>query len=360
MPYVLPILMRYRYWILASLSLLLISEMVVAGIDLVPIEHEWVLGWFLFITTSTCVGMAGVISVVAPVGGRLMKYVYRILAAFPLALFVLLVMVLIPILQPLAEIFWRPYLLLLVMAWIGSVVIVSIITTDPARSTKISVRGTIPLELWDLRLFSVMVIVWAGLLVHYWTILGDLLPGHFLLIPSSIVLSNSLILGAVALRTMLAGRRRTLLLYTVLALTAFGISAVTFAAAVVLGTLSLVITGMSFIFVIFLLVAISNSVFTTALIGTMPRPIPNIVVTGIGLLVMILVVGWYWQQTMDNGLYAFSGEERAAAERVLKNAKCPDTPLRPIDIRIVKSGDGEFLLRGYTWWRLPTGDCRQP
>lgn len=350
MPYVPSILMRYPYWILASLSLLLISEMVVAGIDLVPIEHEWVLGWFLFLTTSTCVGMAGVTGVVATVGGRLMKHIYRILAAFPFALFVMVVLGIV-----------HPYMLLLVMAWIGSVVIVSVITTDPARSTKVSVRGKeIPLELWDPRLFSVMMIAWAGLLIHYWTIVGDLLGGHFLLISASIVLSNSLILGAVALRTMLADRRRTLLLYTVLALTALGISGFTFAAAVVLGTHSGVITGIGFIFVIILLVAISNSVFATALIGTMPRPIPNIMVTGIGLLVMILVVGWYWHETMDNGLYAFSGEERAAAERVLKNAKCPDTPLRPITIRIVKSDDGEFLLRGYTWWRLPTGDCRQP
>lgn len=350
MRYLPSILMRYHYWILASLSLLLISEMVVVGIDLVPIEYEWVLGWFLLLTTFTWVGVAGVIGVVATVGGRLMKHVYRILAAFPFALFVMVVLGIV-----------HPYMLLLVMAWIAAVVIVSVITTDPARSTKFSVRGKeIPLELWDVRLFSVMVIAWAGLLVHYWNIVVDPLGGHFLLISASIVLSNSLILGSVALRTMLAGRRRTLLLYIVLALTAIGISAVTFAAAIVLGTLSLVITGMSFIFVVILLVAISNSVFATALIGTMPRPIPNIMVTGIGLLVMIHVVGWYWPETMDNGLYAFSGEERAAAERALKRAKCPDALLRPITIRIVKSDDGEFLLRGYTWWRLPTGDCRQP
>ena len=352
MSYVPSILMRYHYWILASLSLLLISEMVVAGIDLVPIEYEWVLGWFLFLTTSTWVGMASVTGVVATVGGRLMKHVYRILAAFPFALFVMVVLGIV-----------HPYMLLLVMAWIGSVVIVSVITTDPARSTKFSLRGReIPLEVWDVRLFSVMVIAWAGLLIHYWIVVADPSQpgGHFLLISASIVLSNSLILGAVALRRMLAGRRRTLLLYIVLALTVLGISAVTFAAAIVLGILSGVITGMGSIFVVVLLVAISNSVFATALIGTMPRPIPNIMVTGIGLLVMILVVGWYWHRTMDNGLYAFSGEERAAAERVLKRAKCPDALLRPITVRIVKSDDGEFLLRGYTWWRLPTGDCRQP
>ena len=356
MPYALSILMRYRYWILASLSLLLISEMVVAGIDLVPIEHEWVLGWFLFLTTFTWVGAAGVISIVAPVGGHVMKPVYRILAAFPLALFVLLVMVFIRF-QPLVELFWRPYLLLLVMAWIGSVVIVSIITTDPARSTKISVRGTIPLELWDLRLFSVMVIAWVGLLVHYWTTVSDPLGGNFQILSASIVLSNSLILGAVALRTVLARRPHTLLLYVVVALTAFGISAFTYATGILLGTLSI---GIIFIFGLIILVAISNSVFATALIGTMPRPIPNIMVTGIGLLVVILVVGWFWLDTMDNGLYAFSGEERAAAEWVLKTAKCPDTFLRPINIRIVKSNDGEFLVSGYTWWRLPTGDCHQP
>ena len=350
MPYALSILMRYRYWILASLSLLLISEMVVAGIDLVPIEHEWVFGCLLFLTTMVWVGMVGLIGVVAPVSGDIMKRVYRILAYFSLVLFL---MGFLPILLggALAWLFWQWYWLFLFMVWIGIVVVVgAIANAEPERSTEISLH---------LRVFSIVMIAWLGMVFQFWTIeMED--ESFVLLISLFVVVSNSLTLGVVTLRTMLADRRRTLLLYIMVVLTSIGISTATYSIAVVLGILSTAIVGISSVFVLALLVAIPGSVLWTALIGTMRRSVRNVTVAGIGMLVMILVVGWYWHQTMDNGLYAFSGEERAAAERALKSARCPDTPLHLITIRIVKSDDGEFLLRGYTWWRISTGDCHQP
>ena len=52
MRYVPPVLMRYRYPILALLSLLLIVEVVVTNIDPVPIEYKKVFGWLFFFTTS--------------------------------------------------------------------------------------------------------------------------------------------------------------------------------------------------------------------------------------------------------------------------------------------------------------------
>ena len=47
MSYILHIVTPYRYPILAALSLLLIAEMALAGVDLIPIEYEWALGCML-------------------------------------------------------------------------------------------------------------------------------------------------------------------------------------------------------------------------------------------------------------------------------------------------------------------------
>ena len=47
MSYILHILTPYRYPILAALSLLLIAEMALAGVNLIPIEYEWALGCML-------------------------------------------------------------------------------------------------------------------------------------------------------------------------------------------------------------------------------------------------------------------------------------------------------------------------
>ena len=69
-------LIRYRYWILSALSLLLMSEMALAGINIVPVEYEWGLGGLLLLTTVAWVSAVGLIGVVAPMERDPMEYVY--------------------------------------------------------------------------------------------------------------------------------------------------------------------------------------------------------------------------------------------------------------------------------------------
>ena len=346
------ILIRYRYHILVALSLLLMSGMALAGINIVPVEYEWGLGVLLFLTTVAWVSAVGLIGVVAPIERDPMEYVYFFLAVLSAVIFTMLVSPL--LLEPLDSVFWqRPLLFLLITVWMGLMAIAGA-TSYAERNSTIHTR---------LIVFPLLVIAWSGLLIHYWVafaIFDDpllLLPPPYALslVSLFVVLSNSLTFGALLLQTRLTNRRRTPLLYVVVALTALGISAFTYAMAVGLGLLTIVVVGLSFPLIAILLIAILSSVFATKVIGTMRRPIRNITVAGIGVVGMIIVVGWYWYWTMDNGIDAFSGEERVSAERALSRASCPGSAENR---RVFEGDDGEFLVRGYTWWRLPTGDCR--
>lgn len=116
------ILIRYPYYILAAISLLLISEMIAAGVDLVPIEHEWILGWLLFLTVLAWIAMAILIGVKAPISHKAMKYAYRILVALLLVAFL-------PVI--LAVIGLEFYYLLLVESSSSSFVLVSIFLLPP-------------------------------------------------------------------------------------------------------------------------------------------------------------------------------------------------------------------------------------
>ena len=73
MQHILPILMRYRYLILASLSLLLISEMVVVDIDFVPIEYEWVFRCLMALTVAAWTGILCVIGYGPPIDRAVVK-----------------------------------------------------------------------------------------------------------------------------------------------------------------------------------------------------------------------------------------------------------------------------------------------
>ena len=328
-------LIRYRYWILSALSLLLMSEMALAGINIIPVEYEWALGGLLLLTTVAWASAVGLIGVVAPIERDSMSHVYL----FRAVLFATCVSV----------ILWgaidtgfsgASMVFLLSTIWMGLMVIVGATSNHPR-----------------LIVFPLLVIVCFGLQFHYWVAYGifdDLLilPLSYGLSPVSlfVVLSISLTLGVLLLRTMLVNKPRTTMKYVVVALTAF-----TYAIAVGLVLLSLVVVGLVFPVVAILLVAILSSVFGTMAIRTMRRPIRNVTVAGIGMAGMIIVVGWYWYWTMDNGLDAFSGEDRVSAERALFRASCPGSA----ENRLVFEGDdGDFLVHGYTWWRLPTGDCR--
>ena len=398
MSYILPILTPYRYPILAALSLLLIAEMALAavdlipGVNLIPIEYEWALGGLMLLTIVAWAGIAMVIGVAPPAGGNLMKHGVRILLVLsPLALFTIIV-------SPL--LFLYPYLLVLIMVWIGIVVTVGIhANTDPItkatsapsvyrmdastlagtpqdeqaeRNTKTFLRrGAFPLLVfliialfWTFFLLSTTVTdrVW-DLLDPVWDLLDSLIGINLKYNVDApfaalfFVPTTFLVVGAALRRSWLANRPRI-----VVVLAAVGISVAAFVACIgILAFLYAPIArgieapGLALALMVItpVLLSIVGPVFGTILIGTMRRSIRNITVAGIGMAAMILVFGWYWFLTADDGLDAFSGQERRSAARALSGGYSCDTHMRVV----FKSGGGTFLVRSYTLWRFST-DCR--
>ena len=99
-----------------------------------------------------------------------------------------------------------------------------------------------------------------------------------------------------------------------------------------------------------LLLAVVFAIPGTALIGTLRHPDQNIAVMAVGLWMMIVVMGWFWVWTMDDGSGALTGEEHAPAKSVsLTNCENRINP----QYRVITSDTGrERDLR--TWWRFPT------
>ena len=284
MSYILHILTPYRYPILAALSLLLIAEMALAGVNLIPIEYEWALGygwplgWLMLLTIVAWAGIAMVIGVAPPPGGNLMKYGGRILLVLsPLALFTIL---------PWPLLFLYPDTRVLVMVLIGMVVIVGATANMEHSKKTYLIMNVLPLSM----LTQITLSGPAGYL------LDDLFtPVAFLL--------NSLVIGAVLRRTVLPDKS-----WIALAMISLGISAVSFVAAIALQDLLIASTGVfgtcddcpvvGLFNVVFIVITVFSSLIfsipLTMLIGTMRRPIRNITVAGIGMAAMILVFWQYW------------------------------------------------------------------
>lgn len=320
MRYVPPVLIRYRYRILVSLSLLLILEMVVvASISSAPIEYEyeWVSGWIMFLTTFAWMGMAGVVGVGAPVGVRALKRPAPILI-LPPAIFVILMLSPIFVLS-LDELFWQAHSLLFIMVWAGIVVIfgatildiehrssfketldMSVVfgtTSDAERSRKVFLR---------MGVFPLLMVAWIGMFWTYGLLVDpvfdllDRLPGidtvliANLFIPLGalfiILLTSLVILPVIGRSEMFLGIPRI-----VVALVAFVISAVALAFVIGIGLLiaggsgsgsDAPGVGLLLIVVMPVLWSLTFCVFGTVLIGRMRRPIRNITVAGVGMVVM--------------------------------------------------------------------------
>lgn len=204
MRYVPSALIQYRYPILAMLSLLLISEMVLAGIGPVPIEYEWVLGWLLFLTVLAWAGIAGVIGVGAPVGGDIMKHGGRILIVLSLALFAIFLAPFLFLSQYIVGLLGWLYGFLLIVVWTGIVVIVGAISNLEHGMKTYLLIGVFPLLM--LLQFEVF---WTELLsINLLMLIGDLLSSvlgisrdstgilSWMLALLFIVLSNSLVLAS--------------------------------------------------------------------------------------------------------------------------------------------------------------------
>ena len=220
MSYILSILTPYRYPILAALSLLLIAEMALAGVNLIPIEYEGALGWLTFLTIVAWTGIAVVIGVAAPAGGDAPKRRGHIIWILSPALFAMLVLLAIRgenIFQAqfLLDLIQLPYLLVLVMVWIGMVVIVGATANVEHSKKTYLIMNVLPL----LMLTQIML---SGPAYY---LLNDLFtPVAFLL--------NSLVIGAVLRRTVLPDKS-----WIVLAMISLGISAVSFVARIALEAL---------------------------------------------------------------------------------------------------------------------------
>ena len=330
MRYVPPVLIQYRYRILSLLSLLLILEMVVvAGISSVPAEYEyeWVFGWLLLITMLAWAGIAGVVSICAPIGGEMLKRGGRIILVLSSALFATFIFS--PILGAilfqsafLLDLFWQPHLLLFLIVWIGIVVVVGA-TSDAATARKIYLRigvfhpaPEIGFTLYSTKTYlrvgvlPLLVVTYTGML---WTaffsmdiveglleplVSTDLLDDLIILLGVLfILLSTFLVIGAVVLRSTLDIPR------IVVAVVALGISILVFGSAIGIGLLLFFsdseyvepppVSFLLFLEVVPVLWSLTISVFGTMLIGTMRRPTQGITVAGVGMVAMTLALVWY-------------------------------------------------------------------
>ena len=161
------------------------------------------------------------------------------------------------------------------------------------------------------------------------------------------IASLSFLATAIALRTFLAKKAKTPLLYVTVALIPLGIST----ALIFLMGPGAVILAPGFLIVL-------SPMLGTVLIGTLEYPVQHIVVGTLVLIMVIIVGGWIRVEMIDDGLDAFTGQERAEAERALRLEGCfvgLGQPSPPPVLRVVKGDGGEFRVLGYTWWGLPSG-----
>ena len=158
----------------------------------------------------------------------------------------------------------------------------------------------------------------------------------------------SFLAAAIALRTFLAKKAKTPLLYITVVLIALGIPT----ALIFLMAPGAVILAPGFLIVL-------SPMLGTVLIGTLEYPVQHIVV-GMLVPVMIIVIGgWVRMGMIDDGLNAFAGQERVEAEQALRLTDCfggffDGEPSSPPVLRVVKGDGGEFRVLGYTWWGFPS------
>lgn len=163
------------------------------------------------------------------------------------------------------------------------------------------------------------------------------------------------IVTVIILRTIFASKPRTFKLYMLVILSAVMISSA-------LGIAALGIT-LVFVALIILLIPVILVIFpigVTVLISMIRHPHQHLVVGGLVLWVLITIGGWGWLGVMNNGLDRFAGAERSAASSALSNAySFCDAPFSLTRYRVIGGGNGNpYVVRGYTWWRIPIdGPC---
>lgn len=114
--------------------------------------------------------------------------------------------------------------------------------------------------------------------------------------------------------------------------------------------------SMSVIVPFVVLLAPIPATLATMLTSALPREYQRRILVVLGLWSVIMVGGWVYAATLDDGLDTFIGQERVAAEEALQKSRCNDIGIGmyPGMVRVVKDDSGVFRVLGYTWWRLPT------
>ncbi len=333
-------LKEHPYLTVAILSLLVIAEMGLAYLASVPLRYEWLAGWILFLTLLAWVGMVGFTGVIAPVDSKVLLYVAPFLVASLLITTVL------------SSNDWFTLFLISTIVTL-SFVLVSI--------------GSVASANYSAKMYSILVVFPLITVSWLWLYLLLLLgPFEYVgwLVAISYTLAMPLMLGMIALRTILVDRPRTRFLYIVVTMFALGASVVAIALPTVwiLDSSTITIRWINIIVapiftslhgaVVILAIIVVATIPVPALVGTMRHPYRNIVVSALGLWSVIIFMGWYWVWTMDDGLDAFTGEERVAAERLLREANCAGHS-NP-EYRVVKNDRGRLVAELRTWWRFST------
>ena len=325
--------------LLAILSLLMIAEMGVAMWNIVPIGYEWLLRWILILTILIWTGMAGRVRLVWDWDSSL-NFLGLSLA---LACIVLVITSPILISLPVPGIF----LLLAVLAAMVIVALIGLITSSDHLGRKVYwIFVTAPLVFLGLINLYYISVVFFG--TGYWESIVNI---YFLLL-------LGLVGGVLGLLIQLHSARVSSVGYVVLVLRSLGAGA--FVVVFVLAMLVLSAIGSTSpwvifgaLFMVFPLSASSSLALLVAWwIGVMPPLWRKIFVSVVGLWVIYVAMGWFWLIAMDNGLRAFTGEERAAAEVALDKAERSYYTFDPSKRRVVRGADGQFDVVFYTWWGL--------
>ena len=393
-----------KYPILAAITTLMALEMWIAFEGFIPIEYESSSMALLLCTTILVwVGVMGLIGVVSPVDYRTLKIAYVPLAILLMLIYEFVVFVivffwfvalpvsvtlssvailgflsvfwmrrsdtnwirkLISSAKTIARTEWIPILLVLhlivVLLWIAEQVFFPLpsipgltslsqysllVVVGLASMLAIVGRGEhTPIGYSLVVVFPLLLFAWVGLSsmfypatygLQYW-----LITVFFFLMASALIASLILWLktGEMSPNLVFSG------------LIVFGLF------LTVLG--SFVLSDIGIVLYLMLLPAapllLLLSLRVTALLNQIGHPYRNIVASTIALCAMIAVTGWYWTYRIPNGLDAFTGQERVAAEDALYEAHCDDAPSYPAARRVVKNDSGEFRVLGYTWWGFPS------
>ena len=342
MKYTYAFLVKYRYRIFLSLTVLLLTEVVQPLIGIVSFEHERIFVWMSFLTLMACMGIAVLIGVVSPVSRRTMNYAYLGLVAVPLIIFVNYMLMRAGVYS---DILWGAGIPILL--WLGLAGLTGAVASS-GRNTKVFLI---------LVVFPLIVAAWTGLLM----IMSLAATSHShgwlwtIIIWGTSAITTALLVAAIILRITPSSKSRTVMLYIIISLKAVGISIVPFLMIVALPFLAVFVVFGGLPYLSAAIVAGAG----TVLVGTIRDPFRrNITVTVIGLLGMIVVLGSYWVWTIDNGLDKYSGEDLARAKSALIVEWSAHCNYAPTEYRVVQDDRGWVRLIPYTFWRLPGQTCK--